>query len=62
MLSPEGQRIFAEKNFEYPIIPGVPLAQGVEPLGERKIADVALKKLGEELEPTKALLQRAGMP
>jgi iron(III) transport system substrate-binding protein len=62
MLSEAGQQVFAEKNFEYPIMPGVPLAEGVEPLGDRPIAEIALKTLGDQLEPTRALVQAAGLP
>lgn len=62
MLSNPGQKVFAEKNYEYPIMPGIKLAAGVEPLDSRKIADVTLKLLGDELAPTKKLVQAAGLP
>jgi iron(III) transport system substrate-binding protein len=62
MLSPEGQKIFAEGNFEHPIVPGVQLAEGVEPLGNFKLSNVTLKTMWDELEPTKQLAQAAGLP
>ncbi|MEN9938719.1 MAG: hypothetical protein RLZZ387_5298 [Chloroflexota bacterium] len=62
MLSPEGQKVYAEKNFEYPIIPGVALAEGVPPLSEFTIKDVSLKAIWEELDDTKAIAQGAGLP
>jgi iron(III) transport system substrate-binding protein len=62
MLSPEGQRVFAEQNFEYPIVKGVPLAEGVPPLEQFKLADVTFKTMWSELEPTKAEAQAAGLP
>jgi len=62
MLSPAGQKVYAEKNFEYPIVPGVELAEGVPPLSDFKLANIAFKTLWEELEPTKALAQQAGLP
>jgi iron(III) transport system substrate-binding protein len=62
MLSEVGQQVFAEKNYEYPILPNTQLAAGVEPLGSRKIADITLKLLSDELAPTKALAQKAGLP
>ncbi len=62
MLSPTGQKVYAEKNFEYPIVPGVELAEGVPPLDQFKRADISFKTLWEELEPTKALAQKAGLP
>jgi iron(III) transport system substrate-binding protein len=62
LLSPEGQKVFADLNFEYPVIAGVPLAEGVTPLDGYRLADVTLKTMWDRLEPTKALMQRAGMP
>lgn len=34
LLSPEGQAYFAESTFEYPVLPGVPLPEGVPPFAE----------------------------
>jgi iron(III) transport system substrate-binding protein len=62
MLSPEGQQVYAEQNFEYPIVPGVPLAEGVPPLSDFNIKEVSLKSLWEELDDTKAVAQEAGLP
>jgi iron(III) transport system substrate-binding protein len=62
MLSPEGQKVYAEKNFEYPVTPGVALAEGVPPLSDFKLASVTLKTMWEQLEPTKQLAQAAGLP
>ncbi|HWQ11202.1 MAG TPA: extracellular solute-binding protein [Roseiflexaceae bacterium] len=62
MLAPEGQKVYAEKNFEYPIVPGVPLAEGVPPLSEFKIRHASLKSIWDELDPTKEIAQEAGLP
>jgi iron(III) transport system substrate-binding protein len=62
MLSPAGQKVFAEKNFEYPIVADVPLAGGVDPLGQFKLANITLKTIFDELTPTKELAQKAGLP
>jgi iron(III) transport system substrate-binding protein len=62
MLSPDGQKVYAEKNFEYPVTPGVALAEGVPPLSDFKLADVTLKTMWDQLEPTKQLAQAAGLP
>jgi iron(III) transport system substrate-binding protein len=62
MLSPEGQQVYAEKNFEYPIVPGVPLAEGVPALSEFKIKHASLKAIWDELDPTRVLAQEAGLP
>ncbi len=62
MLSPDGQKIYAERNYEYPIVPDVPLAEGVAPLRSFKLNPFPLKTLRDELEPTRALVQKVGMP
>ncbi len=62
MLSAAGQKVYAEANFEYPIVPGVALAAGVPPLGDFKLANVTLKTMWEELEPTKQAALSAGLP
>ena len=62
MLSPEGQKVYADLNFEYPVTPGVATAEGVPPLDDFKLADVTLKTMWEELEPTQQAAQAAGLP
>lgn len=62
MLSPEGQKVYAELNFEYPVTPGVATAEGVPPLSDFKLADVTLKTMWDELEPTQQAAQAAGLP
>lgn len=62
MLGPVGQQIYAEKNFEYPILPGIAIAAGVEPLTNYRQANITLKALAEELPAAQALAQRAGLP
>ncbi len=62
MLSPAGQKIYAERNYEYPIVPGVPLAEKVAPLDSFRLNPFPLKTLRDELEPTMALVQKVGMP
>jgi iron(III) transport system substrate-binding protein len=62
MLGPVGQQIYAEKNYEYPILPGIALAAGVEPLTNYRQANITLKVLAEELPAAQALAQRAGLP
>lgn len=62
MLSVRGQRVYAERNFEYPIVPDVALAEGVPPLSKFKLADVTLKTMWDELAPTRDEAQAAGLP
>lgn len=62
MLSTRGQRVYAEQNFEYPIDPDVALAEGVRPLTSLRLNNVTLKTMWDELAPTRALAQEAGLP
>lgn len=62
LLTMEGQKVFAELNYEYPVREGVALAEGVQPLDEYRLADIDLKTLFDELEPSKALMESAGLP
>ncbi len=62
MLGSEGQKIFAERNYEYPIVSGVPLAEGVAPLSQYRLASITLRKLWEGLAATRALALRSGLP
>ena len=62
MLSPAGQKLYADLNFEYPVVDGVAPAAGVPPLSEFKLADVSLKTMWEELEAAQQAVQAAGLP
>jgi len=62
MLGSEGQKLFAERNYEYPIASGVPLAEGVAPLSQYRLASITLRQLWEGLAATRALAQRSGLP
>ncbi len=62
MLSPRGQQVYAERNFEYPIVPGIPLAEGVPARDQFKLSTVSLKSIYDQLAQTKALAQAAGLP
>jgi iron(III) transport system substrate-binding protein len=61
LASPQVQKLFAELNFEYPLVPGVPTAPGVKPLAEIKLMPVRLDELGKELEQTLKLLDEVGL-
>ena len=62
LLSSEGQKLFAELNFEYPLVPGVPLHAGVAALDQFRLADVDVARAALELEPTFALIEKVGLP
>lgn len=61
LAAPEAQKLFAELNFEYPLLPGVPTAPGVRALETIKLMPVRLDELGKELEKTLKLLDEVGL-
>ncbi len=61
LASPQAQKLFAELNFEYPLLPGVPTAPGVRSLETIKLMPVRLDELGKELEKTLKLLDEVGL-
>jgi iron(III) transport system substrate-binding protein len=62
LLSSEGQQIFAEANYEYPLRPGTPLHPDVQPLEALRLADVDIARAAEERDATFDLLEQAGIP
>ncbi len=62
LVSPEGQKLFAELNYEYPLLPGVALRPGVEPLENYRLADVNVAQAAQEFEATFDLMEKVGLP
>ena len=62
LLTPEAQQLFAELNYEYPLLEGVALAEGVKPLSEFRIAEVPMRDLYDRLDEAQALIQEVGIP
>ena len=60
LLSARGQRYFAEKTFEYPLIPGADPPAGLRPLDSVQGPKVALGELGGKLRSTLELLSDTG--
>lgn len=60
MLSEEAQSYFANETFEYPLIEGVPINEGLVPLSEIQTPDVDLGNL-DDLEGTLDLLRETGV-
>ena len=59
--SPEGQKMFADQNKEYPLNPDVPAHPALPARHSFRTATVPLVKLGELREPTMALIERVGL-
>jgi iron(III) transport system substrate-binding protein len=62
MLSPEGQKVYAEGNYEWPIQEGIELAEGVDAPDQFKVADIELKTLHDELPSAQEIAQAAALP
>jgi len=62
LVSSEGQKLFAEQNYEYPLLPGVALKEGVLPLDGLRFADVDVVKAALDFESTFDLIEKVGLP
>lgn len=62
LVSPEGQKLFAEQNYEYPLLPGVELHADVQPLEGFRLADVDVVKASEDFDTTFDLIELVGLP
>jgi iron(III) transport system substrate-binding protein len=62
LVSEDGQRLFAELNYEYPVLPGVDARVDIQPLKDFRLADVDVAKAALEFEETFNLMERVGLP
>ncbi len=62
LVSAEGQRLFAEQNYEYPLLPGVALREGVASLEEYRLAEVDIAQAAGDSEATFDLIEKLGLP
>jgi iron(III) transport system substrate-binding protein len=60
LLAPEAQRYFSDQTFEYPLVPGIPAAEGLPPLGSVKSPSYDVDDLGGGLERTVELIRSSG--
>jgi iron(III) transport system substrate-binding protein len=60
LLSPAGQRYFAEQTYEYPLIEGVALDPALPPLDELEAPDIDLNDL-DTLAATIEMIQQSGL-
>ena len=61
LLGAEAQRIFAETNFEYPLVEGVAETRAEVKRGDFRESDVSLVELGQMNESTLDLLDEVGL-
>lgn len=62
LLSEEGQRLFAEANYEYPLLAGAELHPDVQPLDSFRLADVNVSQAAQEINATFDLIEKVGLP
>lgn len=62
LVSAEGQKLFAEQNYEYPLLPDVALHTDVQPLNEFHFADVDVVKAALDFDATFDLMEKVGLP
>jgi len=62
LVSTDGQKLFAEQNYEYPLLPGVALKDGVQPLDTFRLADVNVVQAALDFDATFDLIEKVGLP
>ncbi|MEO8356932.1 MAG: extracellular solute-binding protein [Chloroflexota bacterium] len=62
LVSAEGQKLFAEQNYEYPLVSGVELEADVQPLDDFRLAEVDVAQAAEEFDATFDLMEKVGLP
>lgn len=62
LLSEEGQKLFAEANYEYPVLPGVALHPDVQPLDGFRLVNINLRDATLELDAVFTIIEKAGLP
>jgi iron(III) transport system substrate-binding protein len=62
LVSPQGQKQFAEVNREYPTRKGVPASPEVPSIDNIKVADIPMYQLGAKRNATIDLIEAVGMP
>jgi iron(III) transport system substrate-binding protein len=60
LLSQESQRYFSDQTFEYPLVTGVPAAEGLPPLTSLRSPDYDVDTLGGGLQRTVELIRASG--
>jgi iron(III) transport system substrate-binding protein len=62
LLSAEGQKLFAQENYEYPLLEGVALREGVAPLADFRLAEVDAPAAAADADATFDLIEKVGLP
>jgi iron(III) transport system substrate-binding protein len=62
LVSEGGQKLFAELNYEYPLLQGVAARQEVAPLENFRLAEVNVSHAAQGFEATFQLMEQVGLP
>ncbi len=62
LVSADGQKLFAEQNYEYPLLPGVAIKDGMQPLESFRLADVDVVTAALDFDATFELIEQVGLP
>jgi iron(III) transport system substrate-binding protein len=62
LVSPEGQELFAEQNYEYPLLSDVALQADVQALDDFRLADVDVVAASQDFEATFDLMEKVALP
>lgn len=62
LVSAEGQKLFAEQNYEYPLLADVDIKEGVQPLDGFRLVDVDVVQAAANFDAMFALIERVGLP
>ncbi len=60
LASEEGQGLFVEENWEYPVVPKVPIRQGMLPRDKFTLSKVPLSVMGRYMVPALDLIDKVG--
>lgn len=60
LVSPEGQKIYAEQNFEYPVNPAAPVDPTVAALGTLKVDDVSIAEIARHRKEASLIVDEVG--
>ena len=62
LFTPQAQQLFADVNYEYPLIPGVTTAEGVTPLDSMRVAVMDMTEIAADVDEALQLMNDAGIP
>jgi len=62
LISQEGQQIFAQENYEYPLLPGIALHPDLEPIENLTFAQIELTQIVDHFDETFDLIEMANLP